>query len=257
MRGNHNWSELVALLFSLLLSVVFLAAFVLLYKPGHEPVNVIACGPTPASAAHVEVTPAKVAPDPNDRFRGVPENFAHINFQNWRYGQYRFGGEQLDLVLTAGEQVIPRKEGGGGQTFSLIGVLYSDVTGDGKPEAIVRISHVQCGGSCDGGSDLFYIYQSSKSGLRRIWMYETGSMAYGCGLKSFTLTKKQIVVEMFGQCWEPASSFETSGKFMVRDVTRSVFHFNGKRFVKRLTEITAAPVKNLRSHTPEVNIQQH
>ena len=195
-------------------------------------------------------------PDPNDRFRGVPENFAHINFQNWRYGQYGFGEEQLDLVLTAGEQDTREKEGGGGQRFSLTGVLYTDVTGDRTPEAIVRISHVQCGGSCDGGSDLFYVYQSGKNGVRRIWMYETGSMGYGCGLKSVTLTKKQIVVEMFGQCWEPASSFATSGKFMVRDVTRSVFIFNGKRFIKRSTEVTAAPVRGLRSYTPEVHIYE-
>jgi hypothetical protein len=134
-------------------------------------------------------------------------------------------------------------------------VVYTDVTGDGKPDAIVNLSHVQCSGSCDGGSDLFFIYESSDRGLRTIWEYETGSMAYGCGLKSVTLENKQIVVEMFGQCWGPVSSFTTSGKFMVRDVTRSVFHFNGKRFVKHSTEVTAAPVRDLRSYTPELHIQ--
>ena len=250
--GNEKQAELIGLGISLLFSLVFLALFALFYE--HEPVNVIACGPTPIPIPQAEVVPVQKPPDPNDKFRVIPENFADVDFANWQYGQYRFGGNNLDLTLAHGKYELASKEGGG-ETFSLIGVVYTDVTGDGKPEAIVNLSHVQCGGSCDGGSDLFYIYQSRDSGLRTIWEYETGSMAYGCGLKSVTLTNKQIVIEMFGQCWEPASSFATSGKFMVRDVTHSVFRFNGKRFVKRSTEVTAAPVRDLRSYNAELHIQ--
>jgi hypothetical protein len=80
-------------------------------------------------------------------------------------------------------------------------------------------------------------------------------MAYGCGLKSFTVMNEEISLEMFGHCWEPAGSFELSGKFIVRDLTRAVFHYNGRRFVKKLTEITAAPAKDLRNYTPEVYIE--
>ena len=241
----------MALLVSLLFSLIFLASFALLYEP--EPVHVLASGPTPPPIPHTEVAQVEKPPDSNDKFRVSPGNFAGVDFANWQYGRYRFGGGDVDVTLAHGRCESGKEKGG--ETFSLIGVVYTDLTGDGKPEAIVNLSHVQCGGSCDGGSDLFYIYQSSDKGLRTIWEYETGSMAYGCGLKSVTLTNKQIVVEMFGQCWEPASSFTTSGKFIVRDVTRSVFHFNGKRFVKHLTEVTAAPVRDLRSYTPEVHIQ--
>lgn len=248
--GNDKRTELRGLLVSLLFSLFFLTWFALLYEP--EPVHVIPSGPTPAPTPLPEIAQAEL-PDPNDKFRVVPENFAEVDFENWKYGRYKFGGSDLDLTLARGEYELAWKDGGG-ETFSLDDVLYTDVTGDGKPEAIVNLSHLQCGGSCDGGSDLFYIYQSYKTGLKTIWQYETGSTAYGCGLKSVILTKKLIVVEMFGQCWEPASSFTTSGKFMVRDVTRSVFHFNGKRFVKRSTEVIAAPVKNLRSYTPELHI---
>ena len=247
-------SERIALFSSVLSSLLFLGTFVLLYEP--EPVNVTACGLTAEPVAHAVVPQAMEPPDPNEKFRSVPENFAGVDFANRVYETYEFEGRKLEVTLVDGKHELVWEEGGGGETFSLIGVLYTDVTGDEKPEAIVNINHVQCGGSCDGGSDLFYIYQSSKSGLRRIWVYETGSMAYGCGLKSFTLAKKQIVVEMFGQCWEPASSFEGPGKFMVRDTTRSVFHFNGKRFVKRSTEVTAAPARDLKSYTPEVHIQE-
>lgn len=250
-------SELTALLVSLLFSSVFLMSFAL----GYEPVSpkaeiVIWYGPSPATAVHVDATQA-VPEDPNEKFRVVPENFAHVDFKNWRYGRYRFWGSKLDLTLAEGEYVYPSKEGGGGETFFLTDVLYTDVTGDGKVEAIVLLSHVQCGGSCDGGSDLFYVYQSSKSGLRQIWEYETGSRAYGCGLKSLTVSKKQLALEMFGQCWQPASSFGLSGKFVVRDVTRSVFHFNGSRFVKRLTEVTAAPATDLRNYTPQIHINDN
>ena len=250
--GRDKRAELIALLVSLLSSLFVVTLFALLYEPPTVPV--IARGPMPVLTAHAEVAQAEKPLDPNDRFRVVPENFAEVDFENWQYGRYRFGGSDLDLTLAHGQYESAWK-GGGGETFFLDDVLYSDLTGDGKPEAIVNLSHLQCGGSCDGGSELFYIYQSSKRGLRVIWQYESGGMAYGCGLKSITLTKKQIVMEMFGQCWEPASSFTTSGKFMVRDVTRSVFHFNGKRFVKRSTEVTAAPVRNLRSYNPEVHIQ--
>ncbi|HJU91891.1 MAG TPA: hypothetical protein VJ656_03060 [Pyrinomonadaceae bacterium] len=213
----------------------------------HEPLEDIACTANPTPPVHAEVTQATEPEDPNDKFRIIPEEFAQVDFGNWQYGP---------VALVQGEYESAWKEGGG-ETFSLKDVFYTDVTGDGKPEAIVNLSYLQCGGSCDGGSDLFYVYQKSKTGVRKIWTYETGSMAYGCGLKSFTIRKKQIAIEMFGHCWESASSFETSGKFMVRDVTRSVFHFNGKRFVKRLTEVTAAPIRDVKNYTPEVNIHEY
>lgn len=246
--------ELIALSISILFSSMFLCSFALFYEPAP---NGFAHCPTPAltPVSNTKVVKAEEPKDPNDTFRVVPENFAQIDFRNWRYGRYRFGGAKLDLILTAGEQVIPHEEGGG-ETFSLKDVLYADVTGDGKQEAIVNLSHVQCGGSCDGGSNLFYVYQSSKKGLRKIWEYETGGMAYGCGMKSITVLKKMIVLEMFGHCWAPASSFAGSGKFMVRDVTQSVFVFNGKRFLQHRMGITASPAQDVKNYTPTVHIQQ-
>lgn len=254
--GKDKRSELIALLVSLLFSLVFLGAFALFYEA--EPEEEIRRTSTSIQLlAPDEVPPAERPQDPNDKFRIVPEHFADVDFENWQYGSYKFGRRNLEVTLADAVYELASKEGGGGETFSLSDVLYADVTGDGKPEAIVNLSHVSCGGSCDGGSDLFYIYQSSKKGFRKIWEYETGSRAYGCGLKSLTVMERQVALEMFGHCWEPASSFEGSGKFMVRDVTRAVFYFNGKRFVKRLTEVTAAPIRDLRYYTPEVHIGEY
>ena len=253
--GKDKRSELIALLVSLLFSFVFLGAFALFYEA--EPEEQIRCTSTLIPPARDEVPQAKKVQDPNDKFRIVPEAFADVDFRNWQYGPYKFGGRNLEVTLADGQYELPFRGGPAGETFSLNDVLYADVTGDGNPEAIVNLSHVSCGGSCDGGSDLFYIYQSSKRGLRKIWEYETGTAAYGCSLKSLTVMGQLIILEMFGHCWEPASSFEGSGKFMVRDVTRAVFYFNGKRFVKRLTEVTAAPIRDSRSYTPEVHIHEY
>ena len=99
------------------------------------------------------------------------------------------------------------------------------------------------------------VHQSSKNGLRKIWEYETGGMAYGCGMKSITVLKKMIVLEMFGHCWAPASSFGGT-KFMVRDVTQSVFVFNGKRFLQHRMGIMASPEKDVKNYIPTVHVQQ-
>ena len=243
--------ELIALLISILFSLGFLGAFALWYEP--EPEEEIQCTAVSIPPAYDELPEIQKPPDPNDRYRIRPKDFADVDFATLEYGLYKFNGSKLHLTLANGRYELPWK-GGGGETFSIKDVLYTDVTGDGKPEAIVHFNHVQCGGSCDGGSSLYYIYQNGKGGLRKIWMYETGSTAYGCGLKSLNVSPRKIDLEMFGQCWKPASSFETSGKFLVRDSTRTVFRFDGKRFVKRSTKITAAPLTDPRSYTPELHI---
>lgn len=257
LSGTDKRSELKAVVISALTSSLFLFTFVLLFKPvPPKAQQVVTSDPSPTPVASMQLEQTEEQEDPNEKYRIVPESFSNVDFENWSYGPYTFGGKRLILTLTQGEHVYPRKEGGGGETFSLSDVLYADVNGDGRPEAIVFLSHVDCGGSCDGGAALFYVYENSKNKLRRIWEYETGSAAYGCGLKSLTVSKKQIALEMFGQCWQPASSFSVSGKFLVRDVTRSVFQYDGRRFVKRLTEVTAAPVTDLRSYTPKVHISE-
>ena len=252
--GSVKRSELIALLVSLLVSLFFLASFASLYE--HDPMEDITCTATLTPPVVVELQQPPEWPDPNDKFRVVPENFAHVDFKNRRYGRYTFGGQKLNLVLTEEELNIPNKEGGGEQRFLLDDVFYTDVTGDGKPEAIAQIAHLQCGVSCDGASNLFYVYESTKKGLRQIWEYETGSMAYGCGLKTLIVSKQLIGVEMFGQCWKPASSFEGSGKFKVRDLTLALFRFDGSTFVHDRTNITAGPIRDVLLYIPKVLILQ-
>ena len=252
--GKVRRSERIALATSVLLSFVFLMWFALRDEPLKPPPQILITS-DPSHAP--DIIPQIVEPpDRNKNFRVVPVNFTDIDFSHWSYGLYRFGEKKFILGLSQGQREYPAEEGGGGEIFSLDDVFYTDITGDGKKEAIVMLSHVQCGGSCDGGSDLIYIYENRKGGTpRKIWEYETGSMAYGCGLKSFTVSNKKLALEMFGHCWQAASSFEGSAKFFIRDLTRTVFHYNGRRFVKASTQITAAPPTDLRNYIREVHIE--
>jgi hypothetical protein len=193
--------------------------------------------------------------DINKDFRTVPESFAHIDFQNRSYGSYRlFSGNKIALVLKAGEfeyNNFPPDRG----RFSFSDVYYADLTGDRIPEAIVMLSHVQCGGgSCDGGSVVFYIYAVRKGKLQRLWHYETGSYGYGCGLKSFTTQNKQIVLEAFGRCPKPATDYPGTNKFVIEDLTRLVFRFNGKRFVRSKLKFSSAPATDVKNLGPEIRI---
>lgn len=252
-KGKTKRSEVTALLVSLLSSVVFLTWFVSWFEPARPEVRVvISSGVAPARLA--EVKQPQEPKDPNERFRAVPLDFTWIDFANWSYGPYKFGAKKFTLTLADREHEIPFP-GGGAERFYLRDVFYTDITGDANAEAVVILSHVTCGGSCDGSSVLLFVYEYRKGSIRKIWEYETGSMAYGCGLKSLTISEKQVVVEMFGQCWKPASSFEGSGKFLVRDLTRAVFNFNGRRFIKASTEVTAAPARDVRNYTPEIHIK--
>ena len=133
-------------------------------------------------------------------------------------------------------------------------VYYTDVTGDRIPEAVVMLSHVECGGSCDGGAALIYIYAAHKGKLKKLWRYETGSLAYGCGLKSFSIQERQITLETFGQCWRPATEYPGSRKAFIADLTRSVFRFNGKRFTRRSVEIISRPETDVKNYKAEILI---
>ena len=184
----------------------------------------------------------------------VPQAFARIDFTNHNYGRYRFStGRRMRLTLNGGqhEYDYPSSERG---WISFKDVFYADVTGDGTPEAVVLLSHVQCGVSCDGGSALIYIYQAHKGKLNTLRRYETGSLAYGCGLKSLIIHRKQINLETFGRCTRPATDNYGSGKFIIGDVTRTVFRFNGRRFTRRSRKFLSRPETDVKNYKPEIRV---
>jgi len=243
-----------ATLFSLVSLLVSLCFFALLFEP-EQPVNhsrqTNSPSPTPIASplVQVETKPA----DPNERFRSVPANFEHVDFKNRSYGLYRISSKvRISVNLINGEYEY--YDGDGGEAFDLEDVYFTDVTGDDSPEAIVLLWHVRCGVSCDGGNVLILVYKTNGGSLKEIWRFETGSYAYGCGLKSLTLMRKQITVQMFGKCLKPELGYSGPGKFMVGNTTLSDFRFSGGRFVKRETEFFYAPIKDVSEFDAQIHI---
>ncbi|HEX7330497.1 MAG TPA: hypothetical protein VF290_03305 [Pyrinomonadaceae bacterium] len=242
-----------ATLLSFVSLLVSLCLFALLFRPEpptNQPLPTNCPAPTPAALpqAVVKNEPA----DPNEKFRIVPSNFAHVDFSNRSYGLYRtFSKVNISLNLINGD--YDYSDGDGGQWFRLKDVYFTDVTGDERPEAIVLLTHVQCGVSCDGGSTLILVYKTHGS-VEEIWRFETGSNADGCGLRSLTIMRKQITVEMFGKCPNPQLGYSGPGKFLVGHTTVSNFRLSGGRFVKRETEVFFAPVRDVKNYQPQIHI---
>lgn len=198
---------------------------------------------------------AYVEEDANKKFRIVPQTFERVDFRNHSYGIYRLSsGKRVELTLKDGEHQYdyPVLDRG---WFAFKDVYYTDVNADGTPEAVVLLWHVQCGGgSCDGGAALIYIYAAHKRKLQTLWRYETGSLAYGCGLKSFSVRARQIILDSFGRCPHSATDYPGSAKFVIEDMTRSVFRFNGRRFTRVRAEFKSVPPRDVKNYEPEIRI---
>lgn len=245
--GPFDRSEKKALLFAFLFCALFIVLLSLSapVKRIRRPLTILSTTPLTKPFEPSVPSPA----DPLERFRVVPENFREVDFKNFWYGVYTISdGKTHDLTLADGQMW---DDSG---WFNLQDVYYKDITGDGSAEAIVRLLRVRCSGSCDGGADLFYIYSVHNGKLKNLWRYETGSYADGCGLKSFTLGNKQIVMELFGRCTMPAIDYLTSGKFVVEDLTFMVLEFDGNRFITRTIEYIPEPSRNVKNYKPEIRI---
>jgi len=248
-------SRLEAQLVAAFVTLGCLGFFILINRPPAQPSVKIANVPVATPQPPVEKpTPAI---DPNERFRSIPARWAPIDFKHYSYGQYRFSyGRKINLTLKNGEHEYDFPESRG--WFSLHDVYYVDVTDDQIPEAIVDVSHVECGGgSCDGGSDLFFIYEINDKGkVKQLLRYQTGSYGYGCGLKSLNLEGKEVRFEIFGRCPRPGMENPGPSKFMVKNLTHAIFWFTDKGFVELGPEFYLTPVQDLRNYRAEVHIDE-
>lgn len=192
----------------------------------------------------------------NEKFRVVPEVFKRIDFENLSYPyKFSYDGRKINVALKDGRYEYEEKPSGGGW-FDLSDVLYVDLTNDESPEAIVLLWHVSCGGSCDGGAALFYIYSLEQNKLKPLWQFETDSLAYSCGLKSFTVKYKKITMELFGRCFDKTKESLSMNKFQVKDTTRLTFGFNGKKIIEEKKEYVSTDVRNVMNYQPEISINE-
>src|ERR1041384_3960767 len=251
-------AEVKAILFAVGACVLFIGFLTAVHRSErrHNRYTVVTTSqppPPPRPVAPVAATepPPPPVPDLNARFRVVPPEFRGINFMTHSYGPYEFSnGTNRDLVLIDGKS---RQFGDSEHVFDLNDVLYTDLTGDGNPEAIVLITHLECGQKCDGGKSLLYVY-SQEYPMEEILKYESGSGMDGCSLKSINVTNGRLTLDLFNRCPKPAG---TSTEYVRRDtddVTRLEFFFNGKQLVQRKKTYLTLPDHNEVSYGVQVNI---
>ncbi len=124
-----------------------------------------------------------------------------------------------------------------------------------------RLSWVACGASCDGGSHLFYFYSIQKGRPKLLWRIETGSIGYGCGLKSFAAGSHGVTLEVFKDCrLEGASlvneddSKECPSKFCAQVFTRLRFEFENGTFALKQREVLPNARENVQNYMATVRV---
>jgi len=245
--GPFDRTERKALLLAFFFCALFIVSFSLSMsvKPKKKYLTILSTTPltTPFEP------PVLSYGDQLEKLRVVPADFSEVDFKNFSYGDYAISdGKPVSLTLNEGKMWDATG------WFNLQDVYYKDITGDGRPEAIVRLLRLRCHGSCDGGADRFYIYTTRNGKLKNIWQYETGSYAYGCGLKSFTLGNKQIVMELFGSCARQGIGNPGQSRFIADDLTFLLFEFDGRQFTTTTIEYLPESARNVKNWEPEIRI---
>lgn len=187
----------------------------------------------------------------------VPLEYKEIDFKSFSY-QTSF--RRKPIQLKNGTVEFEDKEHTGGDTFDFQAVDFIDLTGDGKRDATVQLSRLSCGVSCDGGSALYYIYSIHQKELKLLWRVETGSLAYGCGLKSLDIKNQKIILETFRDCQIKGAVLDNKfdpqemTKFDAKKYTRLIFDFNGRTFVPESREVFPYTEGSVMNYQAEINI---
>lgn len=205
--------------------------------------------PPPANASLPAVSGVE------DNAAKVPEAFKGMDFANASYPTAELGR----VRLKDGKHEHPYRSGG--VTLALREVHYADLTGDGNPEAVVKLGQVVCGGSCDGGSALLYFFSTHSGRLQLLSRIETGSVAYTCGLRSFIFSKGTLVLEAFRNCSfngvSLASAYDADsvgGKFFASEFTRFTMQFRRGRFVQTKRELIPNQESDVKNYPSRVSI---
>lgn len=191
-----------------------------------------------------------------EKLKDVPEILKKTDFENFSYPfTFSYNRKKISVPLKNGSYEYDIQGGRG--WFEFNDVFFSDLTGDNQKEAVVSLTHVSCGGSCDGGSELFYFYSIQNRKLKLQGLIESGSRAYGCSIKSFKLNNKEITIEQFGRCQKNSSENEDNEiacKFCVKDLTVSTYVLDGGTLKKKVGEIISTPEMNVMNYADETYI---
>ena len=189
----------------------------------------------PASATPWQTQDADAAQSPAV-LAAEPAEFRDVDFKNFSYPI----SDGRTIELKNGHWEFYGDAALGNVWFDLKSVDYADVDGDGKKEAVVQLVQVSCGGSCDGGAMLFYFFRETSSRVTLLTTIATGSLGYQeCGLKSFLLNGKTLILETFQACRldgrsvkpvKKPSAREPLSKFGANEYTRFELVFKERKF---------------------------
>lgn len=249
VNGPDAESERKALLIAIAVSLAFISIVGVMHWSGSRRLH-------RQSRYYIEPDPLELSYPPKEELSPftVPANFSRVDFYNRFYGAYLLkNGKVRKLMLRDG---YDRFASDTEHWFGVKKVYYADLTGDNEPEAIVRISHVQCDVGCDGGADLFYIYSMNNGRLEKRWQYETGSYENGCGLKSLLVVDTQLVMEEFGRCHMLASR-PASQSFVATTITLSIFDLDNEVFIRRKIDEYSITPQNLLNYEGQINLSKY
>lgn len=220
--------------------------------------------PSPPKVAVTDLTPvSKEESDRLDRGRDVrldrerkqleevPVVLKETDFRDYSFPFGRLKKGKLEI----------EREHLGGTTFNFGAVYYVDVTGSSAKEAIVEISEVNCGGSCDGGDTQFYFFAVSGERPKLIGVIKTGAQAGGCALKAISIESRSIQLEQYGRCVtrsDEASNWqEFTCKFCVKDETRSLYQFIKGRLRRSNVTVASTPELDIMNRAAEFHIENY
>lgn len=126
--------------------------------------------------------------------------------------------------------------------FSLERVDYLDLTGDGREEALLNVTDwTACGSS--GFSHYYYIYAIRNNKPCLLWRFSTGSEGI-CGQKDFRLEKRDLVLELFGDCRVGGIRFRGGGvECCPTEYSRIRVAWDGQRFRQKSAKVHAYMAK--------------
>ncbi|MEP7076813.1 MAG: hypothetical protein ABI878_13485 [Acidobacteriota bacterium] len=195
-----------------------------------------------------------------EKFRVPSKGFEHVDFQNWTYPYpFRDGPRSHEIKLKGGKFEYDNDLEGAGW-FDFDGAFYVNLTNDKKKDAVVLLTDVSCGGSCDGGSGLLYVLSPTGSKPLVLGEFETGSPGYGCGLRSLQIADRKITMEVFGVCTAQKHSLRLDGKsggmskFRFSDTTKLVFRFTD-RFVLQSREVIHVAERSVKNYAPLISVE--
>src|SRR5215211_2575091 len=105
--GPIDRGELKALLFASLFCCLFVTFLIVVHPPTWGTKRV-SNNMMPPPTKFLEPSNPPPVMDPLERFRVVPEDFKHVDFENYSYGLYTISpGKKIDLTLFVGELELP------------------------------------------------------------------------------------------------------------------------------------------------------